>query len=199
MTGRLAGAVLLAMWLGVPGAAAQQQVGPPIRLGPPPAEPKRPSQDITVDSLAPPEIDAVGTLQPKDHPLPPNMWQGSARAMVLQLIPRIGATTSPALHDLAFRLLASPATPPPGDSPPGALLALRAERLANALGRPGTALSLLAAAPPQQGGEALGQTQVDLAFLSGEADRACTLVKSRDPSWQETYWTQGLVTCDALQ
>ena len=198
MTGRLVAACLLAVWLGGPGAAAQE-VGPPIRLGPPPTEPTRPSHGLTVDTLAPPEIDAVGTLQPKDRPLPLNMWQGSARVMVLQLIPRIGMTASPALHELAFRLLASPATPPPGDSPPGALLALRAERLANALGRPAAALSLLGAAPPQQGGEALGQTQVDLAFLAGDADRACTLVKTRDPSWQEMYWTQGMVTCDALQ
>jgi hypothetical protein len=191
-----------------------QAVGPPIRLGPPP-EPasdtggpptigsstggSRAPKGITVDRLAPPESDAAGILKPADHPLPPAMWQGTGRAFAIALIPRIGVTTSPALHDLAYRLLAGAATPPQGDAPAGALLALRAERLANGLGRAGAALELLETAPPNQGGEALGQTLVDLAFLAGDTGRACAVIKGRDHSWQETYWDQGMVTCEALQ
>jgi hypothetical protein len=195
----LGGRTLLvsALLLLLAGSAVADEVGPPIRLGPPP-DADKPAKTITSDRLAPPEIDGAGALAPSDRPLPPTLWRGTTRALVLALLPRIGVTTSPALQDLAFRLLASGAAPPEGDAPQGAFLALRAERLANALGRPGAALKLLDAAPPE-GGEALGQTQVDLAFLGGDVVRACATIKGRDRSWQETYWDQGMVTCEALQ
>ena len=119
-------------------------------------------------------------------------------ATVLTLLPRIEPTTSPAVQDLAFRLLASPADPPAGDAPPGAWIALRAERLTAILGRSGNALSLLEAGLVGQQSEAAGQIAVDLAFLNGDVAQACTLVQGRDKSWMETYWDQAMVTCEAL-
>jgi hypothetical protein len=189
-------------------AWAQSQVGPPIRLGPPPDPSATAPQDadkrphaphgIAADTLPPPSPDAAGVLGAHDRPLPGNLWQGMTGSTALALLPRIGSTNSPALQDLAYRLLASPAAPPEGDQPAGALLALRAERLTNALGRTDAALALLQGAPAAEQSEAMGQITVDLAFLSGDSKAACALVHNRDKSWQETYWDQGSVTCEAV-
>ncbi|MGB8842110.1 MAG: hypothetical protein WCC64_13700, partial [Aliidongia sp.] len=106
---------------------------------PPPSYPSTPrvSPGITVDALAPLTPDSIGALGPGDRGLPESMWQGTPRATVEALLPRIGTTGSPTLQDLAYRLLASAAMPPAG-SGDGSLLALRAERLTNALGRADT-------------------------------------------------------------
>ena len=198
--------------------AAMAQVGPPVRLLPPPVpttpvpppigqapdrgaapvEPLRAPQGFTVDQLAPPNPDAIGTLGAGAHAFPETLWQGSTRMAVLALLPKIGTTTSPALQDLAFRLLASGAQPPAGKGESGTLLALRAERLTNALGRPDVALNLLQNLPPNQRGEDLAKVAVDLAFLAGDTPSACAQIRERDHGWQSSYWDQGTVTCQAL-
>jgi hypothetical protein len=203
-------AAVLAVLLALPAAA---QIGPPVRLDPPQGyappqsydapsppsyqPPQRASQGIVVDSLEPLTPDSIGALGPGDRGFPDSLWQGTPRATVEALLPRIGSTASPALQDLAYRLLAGGATPPTGAGD-GSLLALRAERLTNALGRPDTARSLLDALPPDQRGEDLTKISVDLAFLSGDRAAACGEIRSRDRSWRNPYWDQGLVTCQAL-
>jgi len=202
-------AILAASAIGI----ASAQVGPPIRLAPgaslPPAPPAaaaqavpdqlpppRPSQDVTVDQLPPPNVDAQGVLGPNDRPLPADLWQGTPLDDVKALMPKIRPATSATLQDLAYRLLASPATPPDaGDAPAGALLAYRAERL-TALGRPDAALGLLQSIPSP--GEDVSRAIVDLAFLSGDTRTACATAHARDPAWQNPYWDQANVTCQAL-
>ncbi|GGF48804.1 hypothetical protein GCM10011611_63990 [Aliidongia dinghuensis] len=224
---RLAAALALAL---LPLGAAHAQVGPPVRLAPPssaaatppapatppsvtnspataPAQPRpwAPSPDITVNQLSAPSTDALGVLGPNDRPLPPTLWQGTSRAAAEALIPRIKPSNSPTLQDLAFRLLASSATPPTDDkagnpsgpADTGALLALRAERL-TAIGRPDSALALLQQAPPAGGGQDAARVIADLAFLAGNTDAACATVQGRDRSWQAPYWDQATVTCQAL-
>jgi hypothetical protein len=179
------------------------QVGAPIPLMPPTssaAPPDRPRapHGVVVDRLAPPSPDAIGVLGATTHGFPDTLWQDSARSVVQALLPKIGATTSPTLQSLAYRLLATAATPPQGAGPAGTMLALRAERLTNALGRADTALILLQSLPPAQQGEDLAKVAVDLAFLAGNGTGACAQIRDRDRSWQGTYWDQGLVTCQAL-
>jgi len=184
---------------------ASAQVGPPVRLAPgasiPPAAaadqpPPRASQDVTVDQLPPPNVDAQGVLGPADRPLPADLWQGTSLDEVEALMSKIRPATSAALQDLAYRLLASPATPPDaGNAPAGALLAYRAERL-TALGHPDAALSLLQSIPTP--GEDVSRVIVDLAFLSGDTRTACTAAHGRQPTWQNPYWDQATVTCQAL-
>src|SRR5579859_3281582 len=87
---------------------------PPPGYAPPPAAnpqpgytpPAPPPSGITVDQLAAPSPEATGVLGPSNHGFPDTMWQGTARATVLALLPKISSTTSPALQDLAYRLLA---------------------------------------------------------------------------------------------
>ena len=206
---RLAGAALAALLVA---SAASAQVGPPVRIGPPGAPPPPPygapppaspysppprSSGITIDQLAPPSPDAAGVLGAGNRGLPEPLWRGTARAVVQTLLPKIGATSSPALQDLAYRLLATSAAPPVGPGE-GSLLALRAERLTNALGRPDTALALLQSLPSAQGSEDLAKISVDLAFLAGDTRSACATVRARDKSWRSPYWDQGLVACQAI-
>jgi hypothetical protein len=207
----LASAVVLAV--SVAGGAAAQ-VGPPVRLAPlgsapqasPPPAPLTLGQPhplappgITVDQLPPPSADSLGALGPDDRPLPATLWQGTLHAAAETLIPRIKPSTSPALQDLAYRLLASPAAPPEGGKDDaGALIAFRAERL-TALGRPDAALALLQSAPSTAaGGEDATRVVADLAFLSGDTRTACATTKTRDPAWQGAYWDQATVACQAL-
>jgi hypothetical protein len=166
---------------------------------PPPAiaGPKPSSSGITVDTLAPPSPDAAGVLGPNEHGFPATLWQDTTRATVMALLPKIGTTTSPALQDLAYRLLATSAPPPTGPGE-GSLLALRAERLTDALGRADSALALLQSLPADQRSEDLAKVTVDLAFLSGERSSACREIRSRDRSWRSPSWDQGLVVCAVL-
>ena len=205
----------------------QAQVGPPVRLAPPgtapalttpsvpPATSPGPSTvtigqplhplappGITVDQLPPPAAGGQSALGPNDQPLPPDLWRGTSRAAVEALVPRIRPSASPTLQDLAYRLLASPATPPENDtgaakSDAGAVLAFRAERLA-ALGRADAALVLLQSAPVAGGGEDATRVITDLAFLSGDTRVACATAHDRDPSWQGPYWDQATVACQAI-
>lgn len=161
-------------------------------------QPPRAPQGVVVDQLAPITPNSTGVLSAAEGAFPGTMWQGSTRQVVQALLPRIGTTTSPALQDLAYRLLASGAAPPAGKGENGALLALRAERLTNALGRPGVALNLLQSLPPDQRGEDMAKVGVDLAFLSGNEPDACNQIRNRDHAWQGTYWDQGIVACQAI-
>ena len=190
--------------------AAFAQVGPPVRLAPPGSAPQAPPPapdeplhppappGITVDQLPPPSPDAVGALGPNDRPLPATLWQGTSHATAEALIPKIKPSTAPTLQDLAYRLLASPAPPPEGSKDAaGALLAFRAERL-TALGHPDAALALVQSAPPAGGGEDAMRVIADLAFLSGDTRTACATAQARNPLWQDAYWDQATVACQAL-
>jgi hypothetical protein len=209
--GRVVSILCAGLALALPALPVLAQIGPPVRLTPPPGLPDnappgapapterpRAPQGVTVDPLAPISPDSVGTLGAADRAFPDTLWQGTTRLAVLALLPRIGTTTSPALQDLAYRLLASGATPPAGKGESGALLGLRAERLTNALGRAETALILLQSLPPGQRNEDLAKVGVDLAFLAGNIPDACAQIHEHDRSWQGTYWDQGTVTCQAL-
>ncbi|MEI9986232.1 MAG: hypothetical protein WDN69_25510 [Aliidongia sp.] len=198
-------------------SAALAQIGAPVPLAPPPgavpapyppppgyAPRPRPLRTPGAAvfrhhgrSTGAPSPEAVGVLGPNNHGFPDTMWQGASRATVLALLPKIGSTTSPALQDLAYRLLATSAAPPagPGD---GSLIGLRAERLTNALGRADTALALLQGLPPAQRGEDLAKVSVDLAFLSADQNGACAQIRARDRAWKGPYWDQGQITCQAL-
>ena len=206
---RLAASLLAGLLL-TPAAFAQ--VGPPVRLAPqppgapaqvppPPPPPDRPaprgSANITVDQLAPLSPDAIGVLGASNRGFADTLWQGTTRATVQALLPKIGSTTSPALQDLAYRLLATSASPPSGPGE-GSLLALRAERLTNVLGRADTALALLQALPPDQRGEDLAKISVDLSFLSGDRTGACRQIRGRDKTWHGPNWDRGLITCQIL-
>ena len=180
----------------IPQASVLAQASPSV---PPPPGPPGPALPGTVVAapLAALNPDELGALPDGVSALPKTLWDGTGRPVVDALLGQLQPTTSPTLEDLAFRLLASPATAPAGDVPPGALAAVRAEQL-SAFGHPDAALQLVRALPPQQLAGDAAQVLVELLFLTQDSDHACAEVKSRDPSWQGVFWDQAAVTCNLL-
>lgn len=207
----------------VTGAGAQTPAppatpGPPIALGPPiplapagvlptapaaaaglvaPQSGPQPSAALGATPLGAPNADESGALPAGVTPLPPTLWAGTGRNIVDALLGQIVPTTSPALQDLAFRLLASPATAPAGTIAPGALVAVRAEQLSS-FGRPEAALELLRAVPENEMVSDAGEVTVELLFLNQDQKGACAAVKARQPSWQGIFWDEAQVTCTLL-
>ena len=139
-----------------PGAIAQTQIGPPLKLlkqeqptpqpaGPAPASPARaaPAPDagpaeedteaVEVQSLGAIDVSSAGLIDDAEGGLGADMWRGIARPLVERLLPRMPvATSSPAMGELARRLLLTRARVPQGAATVSSLLGLRVERLAAA-------------------------------------------------------------------
>jgi len=205
----------LAAFLAAPASA---EVGPPIRLLPPAtgtgpaipdraptpaaepaAAPEAPGDAIQSTPLTPVDASWAGTLGDGDRPLPQTMWQGTPRALVVTALPLLAPSTSPALHDLARRLLLSNAVPPAGQDPADgpSLAALRIERLA-ALGEVDGALAVLEALPATRHSEALDRLAVELRFAKLDRDGACRQVQESVARYQGTWWDRALIACQAL-
>ncbi|HWK47451.1 MAG TPA: hypothetical protein VNT30_22190 [Stellaceae bacterium] len=194
--------------------APQQTLAPPTSSTPPAAQPAPTAPaGIAVDTLAAPDAAGAGALDAADRPFPTTLWQGTSAALVLALAPRIVPTPSATLDDMAYRLLASPATPPASE--PGAtatalpaapspiadaaaLLAMRADRLL-ALGHPDAAGRVLDAVPRDQVTEAMAIARVQMALLANDASGACAITRDRGRPWQGVFWDQALVTCQVIQ
>jgi hypothetical protein len=197
-----------------PSAADEGQgVGPPVVLTPPGAEGpgsdgtalqpvpapsvERTPEGIEVDTLAAVASDYGGTLDPGSGGFPIDMWRGSDRAFVERVLPQLPvARHSPALRDLARRLLLSSATAPAGPAQVS-LFSVRAGRL-SALGDREGAAALMAMVPEAQRDAASEQLRLEAAFLAGEDEQACadvaTLIHRFD---QDPYLQKALIYCQA--
>lgn len=197
-----------------PPADEGQGAGPPVVLTPPgdaeggdggvlqpapaPApDVRRTPEGIEVDTLAAVATDYGGTLDPRSGGFPTDMWRGSDRAFVERVLPQLPvARHSPALRDLARRLLLSSATAPAGPVEVN-LLPLRAERL-SALGDREGAASLMALVPDAQRDAASEQLRLEAAFLAGEDEQACTDVATLIHRFdQDLYLQKALIYCQA--
>ena len=228
---RSAGAALLGLVLAgaAPALAADPAApGPPARLGAPlrltpPPRPAQPADlaapegasttpPIVVAPLAPVSPDWAGPLGEASGGFPATLWQGTPRALVAALLPRLAPSEAPALRDLARRLLLSnaaapqPSGPPPAPgaaaSPPGAddqddLFALRLDLLV-AAGQLDAASALIGLAPAAREGEGLARRAVAIAFLSGDQRQACDRVLEAVRRYQSPWWSRALITCQAL-
>lgn len=179
--------------------ALAQSAPTPLRpTAPIPAAPQRQAPSgFSVESLKAPDGQGVGVLDPKQGGFGIEMWDGTPRAMVTRLLPRLpAATPSPALRDLMRRLLLSTAIPPAGAGE--SLLLPRIERLW-AMGEIAGMLKLLDALPAAALDETLQRYRVDGLLLRGEDAAACGLL----PALREGKDTDGAAAqlsafCDAL-
>jgi hypothetical protein len=211
MIGSRASAALLAALLANPGAAfAQAASGAPVPLAPsvapPPTGPAQPSPPpraapgrtdlpVAVDRLAAVDPDSVGLIGDGDGGLGVGMWNGTARALAVDLVRDLPAPlASPAMRSLARRLLLTNATAPDGKADTS-LLATRARKLVD-LGATADAAELIRAAPPRAGGEALARVEVDGRFYANDNGGACAKVRGIDD--HGGYWQQALAYCLAL-
>jgi hypothetical protein len=210
------------------GPGAPQPAGPPTRLGapirlipPPPdgapapapqagASPSAPQagtspgasfsfdQPVVVNPLAPIDPEWGGPLTAQQGALPPTMWLGTPRGLVIALVPRLQVTNSPALQGLTRRLLLSNATPPSRrDGDEANLIELRVERLV-AAGQLADAASILDLAPNRDTSEALERRRAELLLLAGNRSGACERIGDGVRRFKDVWWTRGLIACQAL-
>lgn len=144
---------------------------------PPAPEGERAPEGITVNALEDISTDYGGTLEPNDGGLGYDMWVGTDRAVVEQLLPQVPIQPlSPAMRDLARRLLLSTADAPVGTAHLN-LMAVRAERLAK-LGNAQDIADFLELVRPDDFDPALARLQIDALLLAGRRDEACTATRS---------------------
>jgi hypothetical protein len=207
----LAAAVLLLL---MP-MTAWAQLGPPVRLLPPPpgAGPALPppppapqaapapqtDESIRATTLAPVDAAWIGALPDTAQALPENLWQGTPRSFVAAALPQLQPSTSPALQSLAHRLLLSNAAAPPGQDPPDrpSLAALRVERLI-ALGEIDGALAVLDALPAATHTDELDHQRVQLSFAKNDVENGCRRVQQDIGRYQGVWWDRALIACQAL-
>lgn len=186
---------------------------PPTRL--PPSAPRRasdtrrppapPAGAIQVDALRTPDADSVGTLGAGGG-FGVAMWQGTSRAVVDALLPRLPVdAASPAMRDLAHRLLLSVAAVPRGGAGDeggeaagkGTLIALRARLLA-AMGDQAGVGALLEMVPARSDNEPLMRIETDARFLANDNARACPLAAEQIVRNPSPYWQKAFIFCQAL-
>ncbi len=126
------------------------------------------------------------------------MWAGSNRVRIERLLPRLPmGTLSPAMQDLARRLLLSTAAVPEGESEAPSLLGLRVERLM-AGGRIADVNELLRLAAASLDDPAFARAEVDGLLLAGNNAAACDRVSNLVRGGTSTYWIKSLAFCRAL-
>jgi len=158
---------------------------------------------IEVDRLGTLDTATIGILDPKKGGLGPEMWRETPRRVVNALLPRMPARfDSPALRDLARRLLLSSSAPPkrkqsPDDDTPG-LLDLRVDRLM-AMGHYADAVELLRVVPRGDLTPALRRHRVVAGLMTGKTDQACQHVDARVDSTDVVFWQEALAVCQLAQ
>lgn len=211
---RLAAAVTAAALLApatVPHAALAQVIAPQP-LTPNAAEPARPTPlQAPRQPLPPPraglpvveeltEVDpsVTGLLDDGNGGLGVDMWNGTSRARVEALLPRLpAANVSPVMQDLVRRLLLTTAAVPAGEGHAASLLGVRVERLM-AAGRIADVNELLrlAATPVQD--PALSRAEIDALLLAGDFNSACQKVPALAAADPRGYMLKALAFCRAL-
>ncbi len=213
--GRPLAVLLLAPWFAV--GAASAQVGPPIRLTPPPrsdapsapapAAPERARPGaIEIERARPVDFDAIGLGGPSRGGLPPDIWERSDSATIDRLLGALpGGFTSKAARDLTRRLLASAAAPPRGSTPGttpsegdrASFASRRAERLM-ATGDVAAAIDLAKALPARLADEGAARVQLDGLWLAGDNDAACAYARGQGARYVTAYWLKSGIFCQML-
>jgi hypothetical protein len=153
------------------------------------------------------EVRQLGALDPlevqiADTPLESDLWRGSsaetARAAMSALPGANGnGYASPALTELAGRVLLSGGEPPAGARGDTALAALRADRALAAAGAP-AAFALLERTPGLERRPGLAMLHAELAFALGRGNEACRTANGMVEGRDQPYWLRARAFCHAL-
>lgn len=198
----------------IPPAPPDQRVGTPLNgVGASPAPvptapptmnrtpaPRGPAPaGVTTESLAPVDTAWVGTLHENEGGLPRTLWEGTSRSFVIAALPQLTPSTSPALQDLARRLLLSDGLSPAGEDPADhpVLLTLRLDRLL-ALGLVAESATLVGTLPRTVSDDGLDRDRIELLFAGNDVTGACREVQERIARYQDYWWDRALVACQAL-
>ena len=156
--------------------------------------------EIAVDRLAALDPSSIGAWSDARIPaLPVTMWDGTPRAALTLLLPRLPvASALPSARALARRLLLSPARVPEGDGegdPSPLVLRL------TALARGGALDDLLALAsriPAAAMSEEIERLKADALLVRGDYAAACELARAAVGRSGAAYWLKLLALCEAL-
>ena len=219
----LAFGALLAAAVAPPWAVAQDEeaVGPPVQLidpagegvsvepapAPQSAEPEPMTategeiaqEAVEVQPLTVPDQPWVGLLDENRGGFGIDMWRSTSLALLERVLPSLPmGTPSPAMQDLARRLLLSDARAPAGEGLGSNLLAIRIERLI-AGGETEAANQLIALAAARAPDPALARAEVDGFLLAGDNAGACARISDAVRGNSDPYWLKGLTFCRALR
>ncbi len=179
--------------------SAPAQAAPAPTTPPPLPSPTSPvPESVQSQPLAIPEGQLMGVLDSQSGGFSRDLWQGSDRALIETLLPRLPAAQgSPAMTELERRLLLSRADPPQGNSRQKSIAAARLDR-ALALGQLAT-IEPLAQQLQGEGGQpdVLGPRVDALLYQSKDQD-ACSLAENARGRATDSAWTKRLALCDAL-
>ena len=178
--------------IAVPGVPAVVPAG--VTVAPRPLD----GAGITVNWLEAVDPDAIGLIGEDQGGFPLTLWRGAQWSVVSRLMPRMPAGLgSPALRDMARRLLVSRASVPVGKPLDASFVALRIERLL-AMGDVGNALALLKITPDERRDEALARTRIEALFFDSNNADACKAVLNAIRDYSGLYWPQAQAFCLAL-
>lgn len=210
LTGAGGLAALAVLALATP-AAAQQG---PLRLFPQEQQQQEPSpqavtppaprslEGIEAAPLGRVDASSVGLLDERTGGLSYRMWHGTDAAMAATLVAKLPpAPPSPAMHELAYRLLATTAAAPQPVPDAPALLPLRVDHLL-LMGEAAAAARLAEAVPEGERSEPLRRALVDalLAQVTAEAVPAQVCEQAADgvQRFESPYWQKVSVFCDLI-
>jgi hypothetical protein len=166
-------------------------VSPLVLPQPAPLSTTASASGVEVGNLGSVTPDYGGTLEEGGGGFPLDMWKGTDRALVERLLPQLpAAPSSPAMRDLARRLLLTNAEAPAGQATVN-LFGVRADRLA-AMGLFSDAAALLALQPVSSVDATSARLRIKAQLLAGDVDGACKTVDdtrkmaSADVDWQKT-------------
>ena len=179
------------------GGLAREPLADPLPV-PTPAAAADPAV-VILGELAEVDPSVVGLLDESQGGFGVAMWSGSNRARVERLLPRLPmGTLSPAMQDLARRLLLSTAAVPEGKALAPSLLGLRVERLM-AGGLIADVNELLRLASASLDDPAFARAEVDGMLLAGDNAGACAKVFNLVQTGAASQWIKTLAFCRALE
>lgn len=155
---------------------------------------------VEVGELGTVDPDSGGMLEESMGGLGIDMWSGTPRSRIVRLLPQLpGRHSSPALQDLARRLLLSTAVVPPrGPEDPGAsVMGLRVDRL-EAMGLVGAVVDMIALAPDRDSDPYLLRAAIDNRLVLGDVPAACKSAAETKDALPRLYWEQVTVLCQAV-
>ncbi len=176
----------------------------PLTSEPKTASPVRPAPaavspgPIQVDTLRTIDPDTAGVLTEEEGGFGIAMWEGTGRALVDTLLPRLPVNaTSATMRDLMRRLLLSATQVPQGESESGSLVTMRVRLLA-AMGDLAAVKELLDVTPGRSENERLVRIETDARFLANDNARACALAAGQIREQDSPYWQKAFIFCQAL-
>ncbi len=195
---RAACLILAAGFVAAPAAAQPIPLTPPPPA-PPVSAPPGPAVDsqIQIAPLQPVDISWTGLLDPDHGGFPRDMWNGTGRNVVAELLPQLQPSASPELDRLAKRLLLSDATAPAGEIGGAALLPRRIDRIV-AFGLVSDGLALIQSLPEAAVTEAIDRDRIELRFAADDSTGACKDIEARVARYPGVWWARALIACQAL-